>query len=125
MAQEGRVTLSFPVASDVVVTPARVRPTAVAYDRALHRAPYGSAWFTSGTGDAQPAVFEVETEVTSTSITTAAPLVRALVSDFEDATSMEVPFGTVGSLTLLSFSASPITGGYAVSVRVGGELTVT
>lgn len=115
---EGSLVLTFDSGPDVTLTPAVVRPATVRYDRAQHRAPYGTAWFTSGTGEREPEQYEVTFEAYASTLVAAGAVARDAVTALQDAVTMVTPFGEIALGGVLGFSVSPVEFGYRVDARV-------
>lgn len=93
-----------------------VRAESISFDRELHRNPYGSSWFSSGSYVANPQFVRVTAEVWASSIEDAhadAELVRVAC---EDATLLVTSYGEWPIAALQSFSRSPIEAGYRLDI---------
>ncbi len=109
--------------ADVLLSFARVRAQAARYDRAQHRAPYGSAWFTSGSGHRRPGEWEVRLRVESAGVLLdAAVATRDVIAIIQAATSIETPIGHITNPVVLAYSAVPAEGGaFTVTLRVSAS----
>ena len=105
---------------------ARVRAHGAQYDRAQHRAPYGTAWFTSGTGRQRPQEVEITLRIESLGVLSSAAVVtRNTVALLRSADVIEAPTVHLLNPSVLSFSAAPAAGGaYDVTVRVSAIHTL-
>lgn len=101
-----------------VTTPVRgdVRAEGISFDRELHRNPYGSVWFTSGSDVTNPQLVRVTAEVWSSSIEVAHADVEAVRVACEDATLLIASYGEWSIAALQSFGRSPIEAGYRLDI---------
>lgn len=114
----GTVVLAFDGAANVTLEHAMVRASVARYDRAQHRAPYGTAWFTSGTGEREPQVFEVTAYAYAPSLVAAAPIARDIINDLNNAAAVNAPGVGFLNAGVAGVSMSPVESGYRIDARL-------
>jgi len=92
------------------------RAEAIAFDRELHRNPFGQSWFTSGGGRPGPQLLRVTVEVWSDSIVNANAVAEQLRARVESCERVETSYGSWQIWALQSFSRTPIEAGYRVDL---------
>jgi len=117
MPSVGSITLTFADSSTRVVEFVNARAGRAEYDRAMFRAPYGSAWHVAGAGTRGPEEVRLAFEVWSADgITRAAVDARALIEDLHAAVTVTLPWGSFTNAGVMSAARSPIANGYRLEV---------
>lgn len=116
--RQGEVVVARIGEADIVLRPATMWIEEVPYDRELHRAPYGSTVFQSGTGQRRPAEVLVTLEVHAVSIAQAAAAVRGVVEALRGPASLSVPGLGVSTAGVTEVVVSPVAAGYRADVRL-------
>ena len=119
MPEIGTVTLTFADTSTRDVQFANARAERAEYDRSLFRAPYGTTWHASGTGDREPETVRLSIEAWhEDGIRYAAADVAALIDDLHAAVTVTLPWGSFTSAGVQSIARSPTVNGYRVEAVI-------
>ena len=126
MPDIGTITLTVADTSTRDVQFTNARAERLEYDRHLFRAPYGTTWHASGTGDRQPETVRLSIEAWhEEGIRSAAAAVASLIDDLHAAVTVTLPWGSFTSAGVLSVARSPIANGYRLEVVMATQDGVT